>query len=344
MPAINEFLDVLHSDLRDYVQSYFDDETSDFTAEGIHDFLLPFAEEYEFDMDKLEQIVLEYCRDEDEVLHKLDEEVVINSNVQRMGFDGKRGDIRHAHTSNRRTVVDLKKLKNAERKLKTKSQKRNGIEIEEWNPNMKPSMVVNQQKTVLTSGSKDIKIENFDIQFAGNVILENANLTLAYGRRYGLVGKNGIGKSTLLRAISSGELIVNPGMRILHVEQELVGDELSAIASVLKADTVREGLLKEEKDLINTIGSNSASKTQHDSASARLKQVYRELEEIESDKAESRAAAILSGLGFSAEKQKDATNTFSGGWRMRLALARALFCKPDFLLADEVTNHLGGLN
>lgn len=203
-------------------------------------------------------------------------------------------------------------------------------------------MVVNQAKKSVAadSRSKDIKLEDFDIQFAGRKILQNANLLLANGRRYGLVGKNGIGKSTLLRAIANRELQVPSHIKILHVEQEIAGDDTIAIASVLKADLERESLLEEEKNLNVKLNRASTSIEEGNELNAMLKQVYTRLEEIESDKAESKASAILNGLGFSPAQQNAATRTFSGGWRMRLALARALFCRPDLLLADEVTNYL----
>lgn len=76
-------------------------------------------------------------------------------------------------------------------------------------------------KYVESSRSKDIILENFDIQYAGKKILENANLSLVFGKRYGLVGKNGVGKSTLLRAISSKELVLPSYIKVLHVEQEV---------------------------------------------------------------------------------------------------------------------------
>ncbi|KAI8902402.1 P-loop containing nucleoside triphosphate hydrolase protein [Globomyces pollinis-pini] len=264
-------------------------------------------------------------------------------------FGAKAGDIRHGQ-SNRgpnQSTVDQRKLRNAEKKIEEKRKARglyNGEVIPEWNPGMAPSMVVNQAKHNISadSRSKDIRLQDFDIQFAGRKILQNASLLLANGRRYGLVGKNGVGKSTLLRAISNGELYVPPHIRVLHVEQEfqIIGDDTPALTSVLQADVEREKLLEEERTI--NIKLNKASTSVEESAelSQRMKVVYQRLEDIESDKAESKASAILNGLGFTPAQHQAATKTFSGGWRMRLALARALFCRPDLLLADEVTNYL----
>lgn len=122
------------------------------------------------------------------------------------------------------------------------------------------------------------------------------------------------------------------------MEQEVAGDDTSALESVLECDQERSALLGREAKLQATI-EKDGSKT-GDALGEELAQVYEAMQLAEVDKAPARASAILSGLGFSVEKQSWPTKAFSGGWRMRLALARALFSKPDLLLLDEPTNML----
>jgi len=196
--------------------------------------------------------------------------------------------------------------------------------------------------TMMANGNnttKDIFLENFDICYGEKVLISGANVTLAFGRRYGLVGRNGLGKSTLLRMVSSGQLYIPPHLSVLHVEQEVVGDDTPAIQSVLSCDFARESLLEQEKEIQRRMDSGETAAEVPD-LNTQLSQVFSKLQLIEADKAPARAAVILAGLGFPAEAQSRATKTFSGGWRMRLALARALFSKPDLLLLDEPTNML----
>ena len=182
-------------------------------------------------------------------------------------------------------------------------------------------------------GCRDISLDNLVISNGGTPLIEDCSLTLAHGRRYGLIGRNGAGKTTLLRAIAERRVAgLSPRTQVLHVAQEVTGDDTPVLAAVLAADGERTALLAEEAKLL--------ADTADASAAGRLPGVYARLQEIDAYGAEARAAAILAGLSFSPEDQARPTRSFSGGWRMRIALARALFVKPDLLLLDEPTNHL----
>ncbi|KAB5588654.1 Translational regulator GCN20-like ABC transporter protein [Ceratobasidium theobromae] len=255
--------------------------------------------------------------------------------------------------------VDLKKLEKAEAKLKAKIEKRSRRDLYEG------SKLIDMQKKQQSyeemflkvnslearaagkGKSKDIHLPAIDVTFGSNRILQGASLTLAYGRRYGLIGRNGVGKSTLLRHIALREVPVPPHISILFVEQEIVGDDTTALESVLKADVWRDRLLKEEKSLNEQLlkleeagGDDRTAEEAKGELSGQLADVHARLAEMEAESGPARAALLLAGLGFSEADQQKATKTFSGGWRMRLALARALFVKPDLLMLDEPSNHI----
>jgi ATP-binding cassette subfamily F protein 3 len=173
-------------------------------------------------------------------------------------------------------------------------------------------------------------ISDLTVRLGGRTLLDHADLTVPPGARVGLVGRNGAGKSTLLKVIAGdlaadgGEVRIAARARMGRVKQEAPSGPASLLETVLEADVERVKLLAEAES----------------AEPMRLAEIHERLRSIGAESAPARAGAILSGLGFDAAAQQRPVSSFSGGWRMRVALAGALFAQPDLLLLDEPTNHL----
>ena len=183
---------------------------------------------------------------------------------------------------------------------------------------------------------RDIAVSNLTVTYHGTPLIEEAELTLNYGNRYGYIGRNGCGKSTFMRVIAARCFPIAEGIDIFHLKEEIEASEMTAKEAVMSVDKERALLEKEAEELNDIVAADDGNEEAMD----RLTQVYERLEELDASTAETRASKILSGLGFTPETQQKKTKDFSGGWRMRIALARALFIQPTLLLLDEPTNHL----
>jgi len=176
-----------------------------------------------------------------------------------------------------------------------------------------------------------LKLDNVTLRLAGRVLLDHASVHLPAGHTVGLIGRNGTGKTSLLRLIEgelqpeTGSLALRRGARLGSVAQEAPSGERTPLDFVLAADTERVDLLAEAERTTDVV---------------RLAEIHARLTDIAAHSAPARAATILAGLGLEAARQVEPVDALSGGWRMRVALAAALFAEPDLLLLDEPTNHL----
>lgn len=176
-----------------------------------------------------------------------------------------------------------------------------------------------------------LAITDLSIRLAGRLLIDQSSVQITPGSRVGMVGRNGTGKSTLFKVIRGelaaehGSVTLPPRWRVGSLAQEAPNGPESLISVVLKADLERDALLHEAESATDP---------------HRIAEIQTRLVDIDAHSAPSRAAAILSGLGFSAADQQRPCAEFSGGWRMRVALAATLFAAPDLLLLDEPTNYL----
>lgn len=194
--------------------------------------------------------------------------------------------------------------------------------------------------------ARDINVTNFTLQHMGSLLLDETEIVLNHGNRYGLIGRNGCGKSTLLKALGARAVPIPNSIDIFFLKEEIEpSDTVTALEAVMSVDEERLKLEKQADDLNHLLGDladnperfttgedgeedvKTVEEIQEEIMDA-LNMVYERLDALDAATAEVRARSILSGLGFTHEMQSKKTKDFSGGWRMRVSLARALFIQP----------------
>jgi ATP-binding cassette subfamily F protein 2 len=179
----------------------------------------------------------------------------------------------------------------------------------------------------------DIKIGKFSVSLNGVELVQDTTLELNMGRRYGLIGANGSGKTTMMRVLGERQVPIPSHIDIFHLTGEVEKSDLSAL------DAVVAGVVEEVQRLEKLVEELNL-KEGEEGVEESLQTIYDRIDALDPATASARASKILLGLGFTNQTIKNPTNSFSGGWRMRIALARALFVSPALLLLDEPTNHL----
>ena len=189
----------------------------------------------------------------------------------------------------------------------------------------------------------NISIEDFSLSIDSKILLSNTKLKIAYGQKYGLIGINGVGKSTLMKYLYEKKIEIPKGIDIFYVDQEFTYDETKTIYQiVLEANRKKIKLVQRydelEKQLEKQVEDNTNNSNEN--ILEEFTQVSDKLNALDVNKDDAIVRKILFGLGFNKEQQDMEFRTYSGGYKMRISLARGLYMKPDLLLLDEVNNHL----
>jgi ATP-binding cassette subfamily F protein 2 len=196
-----------------------------------------------------------------------------------------------------------------------------------------------QKKGIMHANTRDINVSGVSVAFHGKLLVEETDVVINYGNRYGFIGPNGSGKSTVMKAIAARSIPIPSALDIYFLDSEYPArDDITALQAVMESND--EVALLEEKAAKLNDAMADADEDEQAEIQNNLEAIYDRLDQLDASTAEARATSILHGLGFTTTMMGMTTREFSGGWRMRVSLARALFLEPEFLLLDEPTNHL----
>ena len=189
----------------------------------------------------------------------------------------------------------------------------------------------------IVNNDNNLSIKEFSLSAGKKKLFENSSLSLSEGKKYGLIGKNGCGKTSLLKSLANNKFKLNDNFLITYVEQEIEDSEKTPLDLVLASNRRMLEIKMETEKIESKINDDELLS---DEDYKRYDELQEEMKLFEVEKQESIVRRILSGLGFQDDSMVKPSNIFSGGWKMRISLAKALYMEPDLLLLDEPTNHL----